>query len=169
MFTCSMLQEGVHGHRGHGRQLGGGPERHNLRHAQAAHTLSCWENKDIDLEIGGVGFIQTLPEECGLQVGSVLQQCARHQPAVGQARDSGQSGVSIQYCHHNQPITAQYSPARAGAGAGRCWAGAGWGQCRASLGMLHYPGLDTCLWWHAAIPAHSLASLARTVQSLTHM
>ena len=62
------------------------------------HTLSYWDrNEDIDkiadrnLEKGGVGFIQTLPEECELhQVGSVLQQCARQQPAVGQARDSGQ-------------------------------------------------------------------------------
>ena len=55
-----MMQEGVHRHRGHGGQLGGGPERHHLSHAQAAHTLSWGQNKDIDkiadrnLEKGGV-------------------------------------------------------------------------------------------------------------------
>ena len=131
-----MMQEGVHRHRGHGGQLGGGPERHHLSHAQAAHTLLWGQNKDIDkiadrnLEKGGVGFIQ--PEECGLQVGSVLQQCARHQPAVDQAGDRGQSGVSIQYRHHNQPITAQYSPAGRGRGRGRGGAGRGRGGASAA-------------------------------------
>jgi len=37
-----------------------------------------------------------------------------------------------------------------------CWVGEGWGQCKLSLGMVHYPGLDTCRWWHSHVPGQVL-------------
>ena len=42
-----------------------------------------------------------------------------------------------------------------------CWVGEGWGQCKLSLGMVHYPGLDTCRWWHSHVPGQVLQLIVR--------
>ena len=42
-----------------------------------------------------------------------------------------------------------------------CWVGEGWGQCKMSLGMFHYPDVDTCRWWHSHVPAQVLGLIIR--------
>ena len=42
-----------------------------------------------------------------------------------------------------------------------CWVGEGWGQCKLSQGMVHYPGLDTCRWWHSHVPGQVLQLIVR--------